>query len=742
MIDRAPFDRIALDDKEQSLWEVELLDLPNRKVPEQPRASSKLRVRLLSRPGEEFDVKWGDIERVELYEQLVLQEAAQLVAAGKFDEAYPYYAFLLRNFEQFPGVKEATSKFLFEDAKGLARRGEHLEAWGVLQELRAHDAGYDGLQRAMVVTVGKLIEQHVQAERFWQARPLWRQLQELYPTDEVVKNWQARLEAMAQAQVDLARARLAEGDGFAAHQACAKAVRIWPDLAAARELATELNRQRPFVTVGVRRLAPLPGACLEMDPAWQRWQRLVQRTLSECVAYSPDQVQFACPFGTLESTNLGIELNWRLRNDVLWPQRRLPLGPADVARTLLWLANPVGEVTERDWAELVERVEVTGSDSLSARLRRPALRPEAMLTVPVAPWDWDRQSSEIMPGLGPYVRDMAVNQPDRQQYSARAGYFAAGARQPQLLAEQRLDAPDDAIHALKEGRVQVIDRMLPWEQRGLAEQGGVSVVAYARPTLCLLWLNGERPLLKQRAFRRALVYGVPREGILKEKLLRGQTVAGTQTISGPLPVGYAYNPQVEDWPYEPRLAMTLAAAARSELAPKPKEGDELPSPPTSEVKPLVLAHPADELSQVTCQAIQQHLGVVGIAVELKCLEPGISWPAERDFDLLYLEVTMSDPLVDLPRLLASGGITGRASPFMEQSLQRLSEATDYQAARQALWDVHRLAHDELSVIPLWQLMEFAAHDRSVAGLGTGLITLYQHVEQWSVDPWLPQDAQP
>jgi len=747
LIDRAPFDRIVLEDKEQPVWEVELLELPNRKVPEQPRSSEKLRVRLLSRPGEEYEVKWGDIEGVQLYEQMVLDEAKQLVAAGKFDEAYPYYAFLMRNYAAYPGVSEATGKFLFDDAKALARRGSHLEAWGVLQELRAHDAGYDGLQRAIVVTVGKLLEGHLQAEHYWQARQLWRQLQEMYPADEAVASWQRRLAELAQGQVDLAKQRTDVGDVFGAHQAAAKGVRILPGLDAAREMAGQLNERQPAAIVGVRRLGPVSDAHLEMDPVWQRVQRLLQRTLSECVAYTPDTSQFACPVGRMESANLGIELDWLLRDDVTWPQRRLPLGPADVARTILWRADPTGEVTQREWADLLQRVEVTGSNRLKARLRRSHLRPEAMLTVPIVPWDWDAASTAPLPGLGPYERDAKVSEADRQQFVARQGYFDRGARQPQLLVEQLLDAKDSSAHVLAEGTVHVVDRVLPWEHKVLAAQSGVSLVAYARPTLCLLWLNPERALLKQRSFRRALVYGLPREGILKEKLLRGREVVGSQTISGPLPVGYAYSPQVEDWPYEPRLAMTLATAARNEIAPKPaaaNEGEQVPVPEAkaAEMTPLVLACPADELARVTCEEIKRHLSVVGIPVELRALEPGVSWPAQRDFDLLYFEVVMSEPLVDLPRLLATGGVTGRASPFLEQGLRRLSEATDYQAARQALWDLHQIAHDELSLVPLWQLAEFAAADRSVGGLGASLITLYQHVEQWSTSPWLPEDAEP
>ena len=44
--------------------------------------------------------------------------------------------------------------------------------------------------------------------------------------------------------------------------------------------------------------------------------------------------------------------------------------------------------------------------------------------------------------------------------------------------------------------------------------------------------------------------------------------------------------------------------------------------------------------------------------------------------------------------------------------------------------IHWLAHGELPVIPLWQLIDHLAYSRSLKGVGSRPVSLYQSVEQW------------
>jgi len=185
------------------------------------------------------------------------------------------------------------------------------------------------------------------------------------------------------------------------------------------------------------------------------------------------------------------------------------------------------------------------------------------------------------------------------------------------------------------------------------------------------------------------------------------------------------------------------------------------------VPTLVLAHPPHPIARAACKAIQKHLQIilpkVGAkapatpadssapatqaaaapaaaptaptvppppAVTLRELPPGVVVPADGEYDLLYVEMVMQDPIVDAGRLLGVDGIAGGTSPFLNLALRKLATATGWKGANAELKIIHQLVADEVVVIPLWQLTEFFAYHKSVKGIASQPVLLYQNVEQW------------
>src|SRR5262245_33871649 len=88
LIDQPPFNVLTLDKANDSkVYKVHPVNLPGRRIPEKPKASEKLRVKLLENE-EEYEIAWFNIAKLELYEQMVLAEIGKLTAEGKLDEAY------------------------------------------------------------------------------------------------------------------------------------------------------------------------------------------------------------------------------------------------------------------------------------------------------------------------------------------------------------------------------------------------------------------------------------------------------------------------------------------------------------------------------------------------------------------------------------------------------------------------------------------------------------------------------
>ena len=131
--------------------------------------------------------------------------------------------------------------------------------------------------------------------------------------------------------------------------------------------------------------------------------------------------------------------------------------------------------------------------------------------------------------------------------------------------------------------------------------------------------------------------------------------------------------------------------------------------------------------------------MINLSVELREIPYGQPTELGRDDDLLYLEISVREPLVDARRLFGERGIIGSASTYMSLVLRQLEAATGWNEARRSLHDVHRLAHDEVSMMPLWQIVDHYAYNTSLTGVAKQSASLYQRVEQWQAKAPQPME---
>jgi ABC-type transport system substrate-binding protein len=155
---------------------------------------------------------------------------------------------------------------------------------------------------------------------------------------------------------------------------------------------------------------------------------------------------------------------------------------------------------------------------------------------------------------------------------------------------------------------------------------------------------------------------------------------------------------------------------------------------------LTLAHPPGEIAQTACQAIQRQLKVVGIPIVLKEVSPGRTADDPTGFDLAYTEVAMWEPVVDAARLLGEHGPAGGCSPYMSLALAELERAADWKDVHKVLPRIHRIAQDDVAVVPLWQMVDHFAYRKNLRGVGTRPVLLYANVEQWQPSSAKPEKA--
>ena len=750
-----PFDQVTLDENNGgAVLKVKPLDLRDRRLPANPKPDENLLVRLVDQPDKKYEVAWGSIRKVKLFEQMLLDKANELLAADDLDEAYNYFRFLEENYSRMPGLAEAHNEFLFKQAKAFFDKQRYRNALGVLRELHHRDPHHAKLDNAMGAMTGKLVEQYAATGDYTSIRALLRGLAACYPDHPLAPKWETRLKEEAAAQLaDAQRARQA-GDLRKAAASIRRVVLLWPALNGAKELAEAIHKQYPRAVVGVCQAAPdrSPGSLdngLELVSDWaaRREARLVSRALSELTAAGPKGGQYASPFGAVT-----IDENRRRFSIALNHDAGLPA--CDVARVVLAMADRADAAYRPQWAEIFEAVTVHDAYLVDIDLVEGHLQPQALLDSPL-----------VGNASAPYARAEATA--TEAVYLLNPRYFARTATQPREIVQRNFADVAVAAAALRRGEIQVLDRLDPWQVKSLRADAGVTVQSYALPRLHYLVPNARKPLTANRTFRRALAYGIDRQAVL-EQLLRGERLPGCVPLHGPMPVGisaqdplgYASDAKVEPWPYDPRLALALAEGGRRELAAAVKAQTAVPPSPdqpsagartrgegnlfsslfgkeAAGERSLVLAHPADDIARAACMTIRQQLAVAGIAVELKELAAPGRVPA--DVDLLYVELAMGEPLVDAPRVLGENGLAGACSAQMSDALRQLQQAPDWNEVSVRLRRIDRLAHDEMAVVPLWQLTDHFAYRKDLAGIEKETVTLYQNVEQWKADFHYPSE---
>jgi tetratricopeptide (TPR) repeat protein len=759
LLQTEPYDVIYFNEPSGGGWVKALpLALPGRKVPAAP--SGTLTFSIVGLEGQRFSAKWGDIERVDLWEEKLQREAAARLQASDFTGAYPFLAILIRDYPEVPGLRELRSEFLFKDSARRFREGEFEPTLAMLEELRRFEPNYqpDRVIGVISAVADRLMQAKLDAGKTDQAQQLLARLRKDYPNDQLpaVKKWDAQFLEMATAKRLEAEAAMGKEDWREARRLAIDSLYLYPEIEGGKELVKEIARRYPMVRVGVLQEAT------SFDPTridnWpsRRAGRLVNRTLFEMRGTGPEGGEYDFVLGQTEQSPDRLQLDLRLTQQKMRP-------PMDrfTSETLADLiarrAQPGVEGFEPAWAGVLDAVSLRGPQELVCMFRRPHLLPASLLQI--------RIDSEML-GLPPdtptgvYAPDTptGVSTPDTPTGAyapdTPTGVYAPAATdgaetrfrltgepvtetQPREIVEIKMPAASDAVTSLLKGEIDVIDRLFPSDAARLRRSRDVVVANYPLPTVHMLIPCSDHAFIADANFRRALLYGINRQDILSGEFLEGVDTPGCRVISGPFPasiepndpLAYAYNEAVVPMQYQPQLANLLIVLATKQLA----DAAEKKKAPKPELKPIRLATPDDDLSRVACEAIKTQWELIGLKVELVTLPKGETMPKEGQADLAYVVAAVWEPIVDARRVLGPEGLAKSADQFVGLGLRDVEAATNWREARERLQELHRTASSELPIIPLWQLVDAFAYRREVTGVGQEIVSLYQNVERWRLN---------
>ena len=721
LLERHPFDVIILSKSAGgATLEVQTLSLPSRPPTELPKTGI-VKVRILDRPTEDFEVNWGSVAEVRVYEQLLLNEGSRLTAAGKFDDAYDYFSRLGNDYPKLPGLEDAMCDYLLRNAVALHEARQHDRALALLLSLYQRNSSYAGLPKNLEAVAAEIIQRHLREGNYAAARHVLDMWQTKFSgvATEAASGWQQRFESAASRQLSEASRLINEKQYIAARKAVSRALAIWPTLETAPAVLKQISDEFPFVTVGVLETAPHNPTRRIDDWATLRTSRLTERLISEQVDFSTEGGVYRSPFGEFDLDDTGRDLSLKLRPT--------PAGLTTdaLARFLLAMATPATPVYAANFASLLGSVSPAPNNAVTMHFRRVHVRPEALLQVPP-------------PGVANQAGNYSVASHSANQVLFEYRSPIQRTAGPQAIVEQTMASDEAAVTALQIGEVDVLDRVPRWQVGRLQQLQDVHVGTYKLPTVHALIPNLKRPLLAKREFRRAICFGIDRKWIVDRVLLGGEAKQGFQPLSGPFPAGatlndpirYGYNDLIFPRAFEPRLATILATVAWNNVQ-GPAGKDEKPA--SADIPELVLAHANDPIARVACQMIQAQLTRENIPIKLREFTADELALGKVEYDLRYAEITVGEPVTDARTLLGSTGLAGDVqSPYLDAALRDLDAATNWKDVRTRLAKLHEIANHELPVIPLWQTINYFAYRNSLRGISESPVALYQDIDQWTL----------
>ena len=709
-----------------------LLDFPGRRPPSNPTGS--LRFQVLGIEGKEMTAKWPSIAKIDLWEVKLEKEARERIAKGDFVGAYPFLSVLIRDYPNLKGLRELRSEFLWNDAIARAKRKEIAPTLAMLEELRRYAPEFKSrtVVGALSGTADRLMQMLVDEGKLDLAQQLLARLENDYANErlDAIEKWNQNFLDMATAKRDEAIAARDAKDYRLARTLAREALYLEPELVGGAALVREIHELYPMVNVGVLQSATVLEPTRIDNWAARRAGRLMYRTLFEIQGAGPEGGEYDFIFGETEMSPDRMHFDLLIQPESLTPPLDAIRGHF-LADVMADRAIPNQPEYFAPWAAAVDSIGLVGPQQVTFNLRRPHVLPISLLQIPV---DGSWFGAEPGTPTGDYKPEALTDDLSVTRYVLRAAPKVQ--TQPREIVETRVESGSEGVAKLLQGELDVMDQLFPADAIRLSKSKDIKVVKYPLPTVHMLVPCSDHPYLAERTFRRALVYGINREDILTGELLEGLESEGCRVVSGPFPagiepndpLGYAYDQNIPARPYEPPLAKLLLAMNYNQMKSAASRKKEEPP----EMTPIRLAFPADNLSRVACEAISSQWELLGLEVKLVEFPVGRTFPepGEEIADIVYVSAAVWEPVIDARRVLGPEGLAASSDQLVGLGLRRLEEAKNWREIRDRLLDLHAIAHHELPILPLWQMVDSYAYRKELIGVGSDIVSLYQNASNW------------
>jgi hypothetical protein len=701
LYEQTPFDTITLDEENKNaviqVFALDVKDVPDRQQPQNPEPESEIIVRLLTNPDQQYRLKWKHIEKIRFFEQELLAEAQKLVGQKNFEQAFPYFRLLLSKYRTFPGVTDAYEGYL-KSVIELAYVQEHFDQ--AIARILIWDefrSAAGAVKKYGIPTLGKYwdkVSSQPTPAQLLQAARWFHELRKRDPsiTSPSLTKLQQALDSRYAELIALAKTASQQKQIDQAMLYLQEAEELIPNKPGMQQFRASLESANPRLIVGLVH-GPAANWSLEsgaVDWSRRRDQRLLSSAPVELQDYKAGSVTYQTPTGTLSALN---------------KTGQISLSGEDNS----WAKNWSAIASEQSSAFIKPVPGKTPSWQLPGQLRAAQAQPFLSLArVPANPSESNT--------LGPRSFVNKAWQPNPNGIRP-----APTTALPIQL--QTLDNFDTAAAALQEGRVQVVDRVAPWQLPNLAKDKRFNIQPYRIPSVHLLICNPQSETLQETSYRIAVAAAINRQSLL-QSVLRGAKIpdAKVATLITPKAVelpGAVLN-ELPKAAGDADLAKLMWQTSQSVLGKTPK---------------LKMVAPRDEIAQHLAKEIASDLTATGINVELTISqEPFIPTAAEASqADLIYWYWHPIDANLDWSLMSQAQPWQGLAAAMatLNPAFAKLPQGVP----ESQLWQAFEFGLvSQRFMLPLLQLPEHAVFINKIKNAPTLPLDLFQQAADWQLQP--------
>ncbi len=749
----------------------------------------------LTLPGDtaEYKIPPSQIDQIILFEDLVLQRVDQLLDAGEIRSAYDLILMVEREIPNWEKTRPRFERLLLTESKIRGDAGDIYASLALLDELAALNINNPDLQPRFGEIVGQMIAEAAKDGDYRKARFLMGRIERHFPQHPESTAWREKLSQQSAAKLGEAVQAAQEKNFAQASLLAQEADRIWPTTGNARATFAQLTARYQVLRVAVESFSGEKKIFPVINEAVVRHQELVSVPMFEASAVDELTYYRSSFFERWDPSDLGREVTLTLRDTRPHWQSQPVLTANQIADALGLQLNPESPLFNARLASFVREFSVRSPTEIKLSFMRVPLTMEALFRFPVITQagsgvvesaeqatDGSTVGESTSAGAPDSTAENSVGAGDPVVLSTRFQLVKEDATQriyrrfipePNGLdnaqyhvaevVERRYPDRHQAIQAMNRGEAEFLTSVLPWEIDGFRASETLTAVKKAIPSTHVIIFNPLSKNVGGAQVRRALSMAIDRESILKSVVLRDpQMKHGRPTSSVWRQASYATNPIEQTPPYDIRLAYALRFAAERQLQiaelqrlePAAREkakaaGEEFKSElfrastnvDYIKLPSLRMIVAPDPVSKAAAERINVYWEKIGLQVQLIDGSQSGEPAPDSDWDMMYRQVSMEEPLLDLWPLLTNDPQMDvlRLESFpdwMRQELINLDYAGSFIDAQRRLNDIHRHIAAQAFVIPLWEVDDYLVFQKTVSGYSAAPLSTYQNVERWTVRP--------